>query len=125
MAKLDLSDFGFAFAHYGEERDINATDEEYMVYHILCDMFHDLGYDPNQIELVRKSNSYVSAVIGDYDVARIKYSDKAHWIIIPYAEPKSVKHYIDSTSDVQQLNDLLIKAIEDLSKFIEIKKEAQ
>lgn len=110
-------DFGLNFAHYGEEREVDAGAEEVQMFDIVREMAADLGADPEQIQLTRKSKDYVSAVIGDFDVARMKYTDRAKWIIIPYAEPKAEKHHIKEPDDIRQFGDLLTKNLEQIRKF--------
>ena len=109
------NDFGLLFAHYGEEREVDATDEEKQLFGIVCDMAKEHGCE--QITLVRKSDNYVTAAIGDYDIARMKYTDRAKWITFPYAEAKAVKHYIQDPNDIKEFDDLLIKAIEQIKKW--------
>ena len=106
----------FGFAHYGEKRDVDATDEEQQVYRIICDMANKHGCT-SQIGLVRKSKDYVAAAIGDYDIARIKFTERAKWIIFPYAEQKAVKHQIQQPCDVEQFGDLLEKSLSAISKW--------
>ena len=117
-----LEDLGLPtlrFAHYGEERAVDAEDGEMQMFNIICEMVNEIGFDTEQLRLTRKSKDYVSAVIGDYDVARMKFTDRAKWIIIPYAEPKAEKHHIEMPDDVRQLKDLLIKNLEFISKYQE------
>lgn len=107
-----ISNFGFQFAHYGEERDFEATKEELEMFEILRSIIKD-----DDLRLTSKSNNYVSAVIGDFDVARMKFTDRAHWIIIPYAEPKAAKHQISSPSDILQFRNLIDKNQEYINKI--------
>lgn len=116
---------GFKMAHYGEERELNETDDEAKMFNVLCSMFYAQGYDPAQLRLVRKSKDYVSAMLGDFDIARMKYTERAKWIIFPSAEPKAVKHRIEVPEEIEQYGDLLDKVIEHVSKYTEIKKEGQ
>lgn len=111
----------FSFAHYGEERAVDATDEEAQVFAVLCDMFGSHGYDSSQLRLVRKSSNYVAASIGDFDLARFKYTEKAKWIIFPYAETKAVKHYISVPGEIMDMDDLFSLQVEALGKHIELK----
>ena len=76
------------FARYGEAPDVSATNEETEIYHIILSRLNDMNYNTDCLKLVRKSDSYVSAVMessGDYgqmDLARFKYTDRAKWIKI-------------------------------------------
>lgn len=87
---------GFAFAHYGEQRDLNATDGELEIFETICELLDDDGLDASQLELVRKSDSYLTVVLGETDVARIKHSDRVKWIVLPYVHKDKIR--IDSPS---------------------------
>lgn len=113
------------FAHYGEERDVNATDGEIQMFGIICDMFRQNGYDPEQLDLVRKSNDYVAAAIGDFDVARFKATERAMWIVFPAAENGAVKHRMESVEEVYDFGQLLETQIDKMSSYADIKKEGQ
>lgn len=111
----------FAFAHYGEERETDATDEEAQMFSILCQMFEAHGYDPAQLTLLRKSDNYVSVCIGDYDLARMKYTTRAKWITFPYAEEKAVKHYIAIPEEITSYDTLLNAQLEHIKNRITLK----
>lgn len=106
----------FQFAHYGEKRDVNATDEECQVFDILCSLLKDKGA-PEQLELVRKSNDYVAAAIGDYDLVRMKYTARAKWVMFPYTDSGTTKHYITSPSDVAGYGELIDTALAWIRKY--------
>jgi len=100
------------FQNYGQERERIATESELEIYNILktfpgC----------SQIELIRKSNNYVSAVLDDWDLARFKYTPNAKWINFPVLEKSSDKHYIESPSEVSAFGDLINKSIEHIEKY--------
>lgn len=103
---------GLRFAHYGEERDVNPTDEEAEIFDLIRST---TGRD--DIELVRKSNSYVSAVIGEWDIARFKYTDRAKWIMFPTVEAKAQKHYIDDPEEVYNFTDLLTESLAHIDEY--------
>ena len=103
---------GLRFAHYGEERDVNPTDEEAEIFDLIRST---TGRD--DIELVRKSNSYVSAVIGEWDLARFKYTDRAKWIMFPTVEAKAQKHYIDDPEEVYNFTDLLTESLAHIDEY--------
>lgn len=69
------------FNNYGQERERIATEAEIEIFEILKAL--TLADD---LELVRKSNDYVSAVVGDWDLARIKFTPRAKWITFPITE---------------------------------------
>lgn len=117
----DLALPTFGLSHYGEERAVEAEQEEAQMFSIIQDMFEAEGYAPGQLSLVRKSKDYVSAVVGDWDIARFKYTDRAKWIIFPYAEAKAVKHYIEAPDDVKAMTDLFASQVKALSKHTDLK----
>ena len=93
-------------SNYGQERDINATDGEVKIFETLT-----AATGLNDLRMVRKSDNYVSAVLGDWDFARFKYTDRAKWIMFPCVESGSTKHRIQSPSDVAAFGDLLEQSI--------------
>lgn len=80
---------GLKFANYGQKREVNATDGEAEMFDILCKIFPEVNF-----ELCRKSDDYVTAMLGEWDVIRFKCSDRAKWVMFPVLE-KPKKHYID------------------------------
>ena len=73
-------------ANYGQNRDLDCTDAEAEIFHIIRSRLDDMNYNTDCLKLVRKSDSYVSAVMdsgsdyGEMDLARFKYTDRAKWI---------------------------------------------
>lgn len=105
---------GLRFAHYGEERDVNPTDEEAEIF----DMIRSMVSDPDgQLRLVRKSDSYVTAAVGEWDLARFKYTERAKWIMFPTVEAKAQKHYIEDPEEVYNFADLLADSIAHIVKY--------
>ncbi len=101
----------FKFANYGQERDVNVTDGELKIFEILLEAS---GLD---LRLTRKSNSYVTAVSGEWDLARFKYTDRAKWIMFPSVEKGSTKHRIQSPTDAADFDDLLKASIGIIKKY--------
>lgn len=99
------------FSNYGQERERIATEAELEIFENLCSLS---GAD---LELVRKCDDYVSAVLGEWDFARIKYTPRAKWIIFPSAESGSKKHRIESPEDVAAFGDLIRQSLEVITKF--------
>lgn len=74
--------------------------------------------DPaGQLRLVRKSDSYVTAAVGEWDLARFKYTARAKWIMFPTVEAKSQKHYIEDPEEVYNFADLLADSIAHIAKY--------
>lgn len=99
---------GFKFAHYGELRDLNATDGEMEMFEVVCEILDDEDLDADQLELVRKSDSYLSIVLGPTDVARIKYTDRVKWILFPYGSNEKIR--ISEAADVNSCASELVEA---------------
>ena len=98
------------FSHYGEARDVDCTDEEAEIFHIIRSRLDDMNYNTDCLKLVRKSDSYVSAVMdsgsdyGEMDLARFKYTDRAKWIKVC---PDFKKIELHDVEDVAKLSDAL------------------
>lgn len=90
------------FSNYGQVRETDATPEEKEIFLTICAIVSAAGQDPNEISLVRKSSGYVSAVIGQTDVARFKFTGRARWIMFPYSGTDKDKRAISAPEDVQQ-----------------------
>ena len=82
---------GFQFAHYSELRGLDATEGEMEIYETVCEILDDEGLDVEALELVRKSDSYLTIVLGPTDVARIKYTDRVKWILFPYGSNEKIR----------------------------------
>ncbi len=93
------------FANYGQERERIATESEIEIFEILKAL---TGAD--DLQLVRKSDNYVSAVIGVWDLARFKYTNRAKWISFPLVPPGSEKHRFQEVEDVRNMADLVANA---------------
>lgn len=83
-------------ANYGQKRDVDATPEEIRIYELINDSVD------TDIELVRRSDSYVTAAVGDWDLARIKFTDRAKWIRLA---PDFDKVAISDPEDVAKMDE--------------------
>lgn len=98
------------FNHYGENRDLDCTDAEAEIFHIIRSRLDDMNYNTECLKLVRKSDSYVSAVMdsgsdyGQMDLARFKFTDRAKWIKVC---PDFDKIELSDVEDVAKLSDAL------------------
>ena len=99
------------FANYGQERDVNATDEELKIFEALKEA---TGRD---LRLVRKSDSCVTAVLGDWDLARFKFTSRAKWIAFPTAEVGPPKHKITRPEDAAGFADLIAESLAVIDKY--------
>lgn len=100
------------FANYGQERRINATDEEYEMFDMIKSV---TGLD--RVRMVRKSDNYVTAVYKGWDLARFKFTQRAKWISFPSIEVGSVKHRIQNVSEVTDFKDMFDESLETIHKF--------
>ena len=100
----------------GRERDLVCTEEERMVFEELELICADLEL-PEPLRLVRVSDNYVSAKIGDWDLARFKYTNRAKWIVLPIVESGAQKHPIESPGDVASFADQLKASVEHIKKY--------
>ena len=104
------------FANYGQDRDLNCTDEEAQIFGALQEYFQSINLDPNQLHLVRRSDSYVTAVFRGWDLARFKYTPRAKWIAFPSVEVGPPKHRISTPSEAVSFVDLLAESIRVITK---------
>lgn len=104
------------FANYGQDRDLNCTDEEAQIFGALQEYFQSINLDPNQLHLVRRSDSYVTAVFRGWDLARFKYTPRAKWIAFPSVEVGPPKHKIGTPSEAVSFVDLLTESIRVITK---------
>lgn len=99
------------FADYGQERDVNATDEELKIFEVLRDA------TALDLRLARKSDSYVTAVLGEWDLARFKYTSRAKWIAFPVVEVGPPKHRISRPDDAAGFADLIAESLSVIEKY--------
>ena len=93
------------FADYGQLRELECTEDELIIYDLLRSVT-----GAEDLEFVRRSDSYVTAAIGDVDVARVKFTPRAKWIMFPYESNKKIK--IASPEDVKGCEVEARKAVE-------------
>lgn len=99
------------FTNYGQQRDLICTEEERQIFSILQEL---AGTD---LELVRKSDNYVTALLGEWDLARIKYTNRAKWIQFPIFDRGSEKHRIGAVEDARGFADMVTRSIEHIKEY--------
>ena len=99
------------FTDYGQMRDVNATDEEIRIFELIREA---TGRD---IELVRRSDSYVTAVLGEWDLARFKFTQRAKWVSFPAVEAGAPKHKITVPDDAVSFADLIAESLVVIDKY--------
>ena len=102
---------GVSIANYGQEREVNANPDENEIAEWV------LNYFPSEnLRLVRKSNEYVTVKRGDWDIVRIKYTERAKWLMFPILETKK-KHYIEDKSEVVDYEASIADSISHAKKY--------
>ena len=94
----------------GDEKDLVCTEEERMVFEEIKKM---LGTD--ELKLVRKSDNYVSAVVGEWDLVRIKYTNRAKWVIFPLVSNEKIR--MESPEDVQEMASYISDSVAVYNKY--------
>ena len=105
-------------ANYGQERDLDCTEQEREIYDIIRSVCDDDNLDSKNIKLIRKSGSYVSVVMpssqgyGEMDLARVKFTDRAKWIKlapefdkIAISDPEDVAEMAENVRDAYRFNE--------------------
>ena len=115
IKKQAIANASISMAHYGEERDLICTEQERKMFDVLKKMMKELGYDDSPLQLVRVSDSYVTAKIEPWDVARIKFTPRAKWILFPTAGNE--KHQLKSPEDVLEFGEQLQKTVDTINKY--------
>lgn len=105
-----------SMSSYGEERDLICTEEEREIFEELEIICADVN-PPHPLQLVRVSDNYVSAKIGDWDLARFKYTNRAKWLSLPIVEASSQKHQIEAPGDVADYSDQIRESVEHIKKY--------
>ena len=100
------------FSDYGQDRDINATDEEVKIFEAL-----KTATGREDLRLVRRSDSYVTAALGDWDLARIKYTSRAKWIAFPTVEVGPPKHKITHPDEAVSFTELITESLAHIDKY--------
>lgn len=98
-------------ANYGQQRELVCTEEEREIFEIIKEI------SGSDLMLLRRSDNYVSAVLGEWDVARIKYTNRAKWIQFPIFDRGSAKHRITSVEDVRDFADIITDSIKHIKKY--------
>ena len=99
------------FTNYGQERDVNATDDELKIFKALKEATR------RDLRLVRKSDSYVTAMFGEWDLARFKFTQRAKWVSFPTAEVGPPKHKIMHPEDAAGFADLIAESLAIIDKY--------
>ena len=104
------------FTNYGQQRDLICTEQEREIFDIIRSLVDDDGLDSDKLELIRKSDNYVSVVMqseeyGPMDVARIKFTNRAKWIWtmdtdkVKISDPEDVTQYAEAFCNGYRFNE--------------------
>lgn len=99
------------FTDYGQERDVNATGEELKIFEALKKA---TGRD---LHLVRRSDNYITAALGEWDLARFKFTSRAKWVSFPAAEAGPPKHKISHPEEAASFTDLITESLAVIDKY--------
>lgn len=94
--------YSLNFAHYGESREINATEGEQAIAD------HILSLCPTS-KVVRLSNDYITIKCIDTDICRFKFTDKARWLVFPYLKDKGKRRF-DDLDELTSFDDAIIES---------------
>ena len=103
---------GFFISNYGQEREINATPGEKQIAEWILNEFPD-----ENLRLVRVSSEYVTIKRGEWDIVRMKYTDRAKWLMFPSIESGKKKYYIEDAAEVEDFVASIDDSIETAKRF--------
>ena len=94
------------FSNYGQNRGVDATPEELQIFALIRESVDE------PVELVRRSDKYVTVAVGDWDLARFKFTSRAKWILFPILERPNEKHKIAEPGDVTDFVGIIRESLE-------------
>lgn len=105
--------FRVSLGNFGQERDLVCTEEERIIFRIISRICEENNLDVTPLRLTRTSDNYVSVVMdsgsnyGAMDLARIKYTNRAKWIMLG---PDFKKTQISRPEDVLKMAEDVVNA---------------
>lgn len=96
------------FSNYGQARELNASEADLELYETICELLEDEDRDAGALELVRKSDDYLTIALGPTDVVRFKFTDRVKWITLPYNQVNKLR--ISGTRELNSIAGELVKA---------------
>lgn len=105
--------FRVSLGNFGQERDLVCTEEERIIFRIISRICEENNLDVTPLRLTRTSDNYVSVVMdsgsdyGAMDTARIKYTNRAKWIMLG---PDFKKTQISRPEDVLKMAEDVVNA---------------
>lgn len=107
-------ELGLLYSSYSEFNGLDATEDEMLIFDGFREILADEDMDPQELFLVRDSDSYLTACFGPVPIVNYKASARAKWVAFPGVHDDKVR--ISSPSDVNSLADLLLYAVRNASK---------
>lgn len=111
-AEYDAEHSTVSLANYGQERDLICTQEEREIFDRIVDEFPEDG-----LRLVRVSDNYVSVKRGDWDIVRLKFTNRAKWLMFPSIESGTNKFPIDEPREIEDFFASVLESIETAKKY--------
>jgi len=96
----------------GAERDLVCTEEERAMFDWISEHFPD-----DDLRLVRVSENYVTVKRGEWDIVRMKFTNRAKWLMFPTYEIKQIKHRIERTAEIEDFEAIIQESIETAKKY--------
>lgn len=88
-----------------EKYDVNASDDDLKIFEHIKALCPD-------IQLVRKTENYLTVTYKEFDVVRFKYTDRAKWLNICFLDLGKVKRRFESLEDLVQFDEDIKKSYE-------------
>ena len=77
-----------------------------------------INYFPDEpLKLVRMTDAYVTIKRNDWDIVRLKYTDRAKWLMFPSIEAKQKKHYLEDKFEVENYVAAMHDSIEHAKRY--------
>lgn len=99
------------------QKELNANKEESEIFDILGAMYQVYGGKRDDLKFVRYSDNYLSARVGNIDLARFRFGERTQWIFFPNVESKKERHKISTPEDVLQFEKLAQDSIEFIKRY--------
>lgn len=99
-------------SNYGQERDLVCTEEERQIYNLIV-----AEYPSDDLRLVRVSDNYVTVKRGEWDLVRMKFTNRAKWVAFPTLEPRNAKHEIDRPDEIEDFFATIQESLDHIKKY--------
>lgn len=119
----------FKISKYGEEREVNLSDEEVEFTKLFFQTFQNSCIETEKLKVVRKSDAYATIVMQgkewDHDLIRFKFTNLTKWISLSISNEDREVYIDDPLFDAQKKKTQLhwkskLSGIKELPKYKEI-----